>query len=311
MGIHDRDYYRDGSRGMFESFGQQGVTVWLIAITCAVFLGQMVGKDLAGVRDLALAPLTAEGIYDTRLIAQGEVWRLFTPIFLHGSLWHLACNMLVLYWTGTRLETQYGGKEFLAFYLLAGVCANAGYFLLQITGLMPPSLAVGASGAVTAALVLYAFHYPRQRVYLYFVVPMPIWFLVVLYVALDTFGALGAVRGQVAYAVHLCGAFFGLLYFQSGRRITALLPSLPSRAARRAQPRLRVVPPDSTLESEPEPVGAAVPSPRPAEPAPDEHLEARVDRILEKVSKFGQESLTPEERELLFRASELYKKRRK
>ena len=64
-------------------------------------------------------------MYDPRLIADGEVWRLFTPIFLHATLWHLACNMLVLYWTGIRLEDRYGAKEFLAFYLLAGVSANA------------------------------------------------------------------------------------------------------------------------------------------------------------------------------------------
>lgn len=307
MGIHDRDYYRDGSRGVFESFGQQGATVWLIAITCVVFLADFVTRDLGNF------VLLRYGIYDPRLIAEGEVWRLFTPIFLHAGLWHLACNMLVLYWTGTRLEQHYGGKEFLAFYLCAGVFANLGYFVMQAAGLMPFARAVGASGAVTAAMIVYAFHYPRQRVYLYFFIPMPIWLLVVLYVALDTFGALGAINGQVAYAVHLCGAFFGLVYFQSGRRITALLPSPSARSPRHVQPRLRVVPPDSTAEVEPlpEPVGAAVPSPRPPESPPDEHLEARVDRILEKVSKYGQESLTPEERELLFRASELYKKRRK
>lgn len=312
MGIHDRDYYRDGSRGMFETFGQQGATVWLIAVTVAVFLGQVVGGDLAGRRGgFGNDPLTLNGMYNTLLIAQGEVWRLVTPIFLHGTLWHLACNMLVLYWTGSRLEEKYGAKEFFAFYLVAGVFANAGYFLLQMADLMPPASAVGASGAVTAAMIVYAFHYPRQRVYFYFFIPMPVWVLVILFVALDTAGALGArFNGQVAYAVHLCGAFFGLLYFQSGRRITDLLPSLPGRSARPAPPRLRVVPQDSTPDPDPEPVGAAVPS-LPAAGPPDEHLEARVDRILEKVSKHGQESLTAEERELLFRASELYKKRRK
>jgi membrane associated rhomboid family serine protease len=300
MGIHDRDYYRDGGRGVFDSWGQQGATVWLIAVTCVVFLADYVTRDLRN------PVLLLNGIYDPARIAEGEVWRLLTPVFLHAGLWHLACNMLVLYWTGTRLEERYGSKEFLAFYLLAGVSANLGYFLMQEAGLMPFTPALGASGAVTAALVLYAFHYPRQRVYLYFVFPMPIWVLVVLYVALDTSGVLGAVKGQVAYAVHLCGAFFGLVYYQSGRRITALLPEF-SRARR--QPRLRVVPQDANPE--PEPVGAAVEVPPPAAEPPGEHLEARVDRILEKVSKHGQESLSPEERELLFRASEVYKKRRK
>jgi hypothetical protein len=73
-----------------------------------------------------------------------------------------------------------------------------------------------------------------------------------------------------------------------------------------------VVPPPEPEEPEtPEPVGAAVENqPRPKEAA-DENLEAKVDQVLAKVSKYGQESLTPEEREILFKASELYKKRRK
>ena len=76
------------------------------------------------------------------------------------------------------------------------------------------------------------------------------------------------------------------------------------------RPKLRVVVPPVEEET-PEPVGAPVQAaPRPAEAA-DEQLEAKLDAVLEKVSKHGQESLTPEEREILFKASELYKKRRK
>jgi hypothetical protein len=60
----------------------------------------------------------------------------------------------------------------------------------------------------------------------------------------------------------------------------------------------------------PEPVGAAIESrPRPREG--NDEIESKVDAVLAKVSKLGQESLTPEEREILFKASELYKKRRK
>ncbi len=60
-----------------------------------------------------------------------------------------------------------------------------------------------------------------------------------------------------------------------------------------------------------EPVGAAVESqPRPKE-STDEHLEVKLDRVLEKMSKHGQDSLTSDEREILVKASELYKKRRK
>lgn len=303
MGIHDRDYYRDGSRGMFETFGQQGATVWLIAVTSVIFFAQLVTRDIGN------NAIDEYGIYRYDRVADGELWRLITSVFLHGSLLHLVFNMLVLYWAGSRLEDRYGSSELLAFYLCAGLFAGTLRFAAEATGLVPPSEARGASGAVTAVLVLYACLYPRQTVRLYFLFPMPVWVLVVIVVGLDALGVVGGGNPQVGYLAHLGGAFFGLLYYQSGRRITDLLPSLPRRAERRAQPRLRVVPQDSTPTPDPDPVGAAVPMP-PGSP-PDEHLEARVDRILEKVSKHGQESLTEEERELLFRASELYKKRRK
>lgn len=307
MGILDRDYYRDNSGGFLQSWGRQGATVWLIVITCVVFLAQIIARDTGG------PPLTEFGEYNFRKIQQGEVWRLLTPLFLHIGLWHLACNMLVLYFTGVRLEDRYGGKEFVAFYLTAGVFANLVYFLVHLMNNPPNALAVGASGAVTAALVLYACHYPRQQVLLFFVIPMPVWALVLLYIALDSLGAITPEdprdRGpKVAYVVHLAGALFGFLYFQLGRPLTGWLPGLPARSARRPAPRLWVVPKDP---EEPTERVAATVDHAPAAEAADEHLEAKVDQVLAKVSQHGQESLSPEERKILFRASEIYKKRRK
>jgi len=112
MGIQDRDYYREGP-SFLDRVGQQGAVVWLVAITCGVFFGQM----LTG---LLKSPIVEAGVYDPNLILQGEVWRLFTPIFLHGGLWHLFFNMFALYWAGQRLEELYGSFEFVLFYLLAG-----------------------------------------------------------------------------------------------------------------------------------------------------------------------------------------------
>src|SRR5262245_13271086 len=97
MGIQDRDYYREGP-SFLEKVGQQGATVWLIAITCGIFLGQCVtGAPGRG-------PLAQLGIYDTKLILDGEVWRLFTSMFLHNDLLHVVFNMLILYFVGRRLE---------------------------------------------------------------------------------------------------------------------------------------------------------------------------------------------------------------
>jgi membrane associated rhomboid family serine protease len=302
MGIQDRDYYREGSGRFFDAWGRQGTTVWLIVITSVVFLVQCLGTPPLK------SPLVEGGMYSYPDIVAGEVWRLFTSMFLHAGLVHLFFNMLVLYWAGSRIEDLYGSREFLAFYLLGGVFANCLKLLVHAANLAPAVPSLGASTAVTATLVLFAFHFPWQRVLVWFVLPMPVWLLVVIYVALDGLGAMGLGQGGIGYLGHLGGALFGALYFQSGIRFGELVRREPRRS-RRVKPRLRVVPPPEPEELR-EPVGAAVEShPRPKEGGED--LEAKVDAVLAKVSKDGQESLTPEEREILFKASELYKKRRK
>jgi membrane associated rhomboid family serine protease len=169
MGIQDRDYYRESTGGFLDAWGRQGVTVWVIVITCVVFFAQCVGGPPQR------SELVATGAFFTPAILSGEVWRLVTPLFLHADFWHLFVNMFVLYWVGSRLDEMHGGWEFLAFYLCAGVFANAIAFGLEASGIAPLTLGIGASGAVTAAFVVYAFNFPRQTVLLFFVLPMPMW----------------------------------------------------------------------------------------------------------------------------------------
>lgn len=300
MGIHDRDYYRDSGRGMFDAWGRQGVTVWLIVITAVAGVAQLATRNLPG------GGLEGALIYDPEEVLAGQVWRLLGYAFLHGGLLHLVFNMLVLYWAGSRLEARYGGTEFLLFYLAAGLFAGVATFLVQVAGVELPFKMLGASGAVTAVLVLYACHYPRQQILLMFVIPMPVWLVVVLYVGLDLLGALGGGNGRasVAYTAHLGGALFGFVYYKTGIRIASVWPSWPTPARRRPAPRLRVVPvdPADVADGAETPVAAA---------PPEDGLEAQVDAVLAKVSAHGQESLTPEERAILFRAREVYKRRRK
>ena len=77
MGIQDRDYYREGS-SFLDAWNRQGITVWLIAITCGVFFGQCItGAPI-------LSPFVQIGGYAPQLVQEGEVWRLFTPMFQSG-----------------------------------------------------------------------------------------------------------------------------------------------------------------------------------------------------------------------------------
>lgn len=309
MGIQDRDYYREGP-SFLDRVTAQGATVWLIAITCVMLFAQYAtGGPYRGV-------ISTLGVYDPELILKGEVWRLLTPVFLHSGIFHLFFNMLILYWAGQRLEQVYGSREFVLFYLLSGIGANVIYLavqFVQFAGQIPATSALGASGAVTATMILFACHFPHQQVRVWFILPMPIWLLAVLYVGFETIAGMGEIRGKqdgIGHFAHLGGALIGFLYYKTGIQFGAMFRR---RESTRVQPRLRVhAPPvEEEYERPREPVGAPVEAPpRPAK-APDEQLEAKLDAILEKVSKHGKESLTPEERELLMRASEIYKKRRK
>jgi membrane associated rhomboid family serine protease len=304
MGIQDRDYYRDESGGFFQGWGRQGAWLWIILLTSGVFVLQCFGGHPLDSR------LVEMGAYRPTKVLQGEVWRLVTPLLLHANFFHLLFNMLVLWWAGSRIEEVYGTREFVAFYVLAGLFAHTIYLVVFLLGLADArTLTLGASGAVVAVLIVFAFCFPRQQVLLFFVIPMPVWLLgIILLVVWDALGAIGIGNNRTAYVVHLGGALVGLLYYQSGIRFTQL--SLWSRwSARRVRPQLRVV--QSDPDDTPQPVGAAVENPPRVKESSDDNLEAKVDQVLEKVSKFGQESLTPEEREILFKASEIYKRRRK
>lgn len=306
MGIQDRDYYREGP-SFLDRVGEQGAVFWLILVTVAVFI----------VQHMPGSPVLRECGYDYFAVADGEVWRLFTPVFLHLGVWHLFFNMLALYWAGQRLEERFGSAEFVLFYLLAGTFALTANHVAVEAGVKATIFGAGASGAVCAVLVVFAFHFPRERLLLFFVIPMPAWGLVALFVVLDLAGAAGMRPGQnIGFVVHLGGALFGALYHVTGVELAA--PFRRSKARPRARPKLRVVPrPD---EDSSDPVSVAVPSapppsavsaPAAARAPADEQMEAKLNAVLEKVSATGIDSLTPEERDFLVKASEALKKRRK
>jgi rhomboid protease GluP len=81
-------------------------------------------------------------------VAQGEMWRLLTSMFLHSGFIHIAFNMVALYFLGTLAESAFGGWRFFALYLLSGL--SGGVALLYFGGFDQP--AVGASGAIFGLL---------------------------------------------------------------------------------------------------------------------------------------------------------------
>ena len=304
MGIYDRDYYRREGPSFLGTLASQGqVCKWLIGINVVAFVIQAV--TLPRVGGWGLGPFTDLLDLEPAAVFHGEIWRLITYAFLHSphSIFHIIWNMLFLWWFGHVLEEMFGRWEFLAFYLLAALLGGIVYTLAWKGGVGTGAPCLGASGAVTAVMVVFAFHFPRYVILLFFVLPVPIWLLVAIQVFQDAIGFLSGMDSGVAVSVHLAGAGFGALYYQTGLRVLNMLPSFRSRPRMRSRPRLRVY---REEEAEtPQPVHAAAPS-----PDVDEQLEAKLDAVLEKVARSGQASLTESERQILLRASEIYKKRR-
>jgi membrane associated rhomboid family serine protease len=302
MGIYDRDYYRESSRGWFQNWGGHQGTVWLVALTVGAFIANLLSRG----------ELMEWGDYYLPAILKGQIWRLVTPHFLHLGILHLVLNMFILYWVGSELEPIYGTIEFLAFYLGTAVLVSLGKVALGLAGLVGEDVhGIGASGPVTALFLLFACHHPYRRIYILFVIPAPAWVVAAGLVLLDLAGFLGAGEPGIGYTAHLLGAVFAFAYYRSGMRITHWVPRWPRGLSRR-RPRLRVF--EEPVRSEAA-VGAPVlPSRsvvnRESDRPVDEQLEAKLDHVLEKVARSGRESLTPEEQAILQQASEIYKRRR-
>ncbi|HZY89791.1 MAG TPA: rhomboid family intramembrane serine protease [Gemmataceae bacterium] len=304
MGIYDRDYYRREGPSLFGSFAERGtVCKWLIGVNAAVFILQMFTRGQGG---SPYGPLTDALDLQVDKVLHGQVWRLVSYAFLHdpNSVMHILFNMLFLWWFGADLEDLYRPKEFLAFYLTSAVAGGVAHVALAKLDLVQPNPVLGASGAVTAVVMLCALHYPTKIILLFFFLPVPIWAFVVFMVAKDAFTLLGRAETGVAVDVHLAGAAFGFFYQKCHLHLTSLWPQLKAWRRRQSQPRLRVY---RDEEETPTPVGVAAAAPAPAD---EEQLEAKMDAILEKISRTGKESLTETERALLLRASEIYKRKR-
>jgi membrane associated rhomboid family serine protease len=303
MGIYDRDYYRrDGSK-FFGALATGGrFTNALIVLNVVCFLLQIM------TRSGGEEPFTRALDLDVSALREGQVWRLLTYAFLHdpSSIMHLLFNMLFLFWFGRQVEDRLGGREFLRVYLLAAVAAGLAFVGATLLG-FHRGPALGASGAVTATLILAAFYNPRQVIYLFFILPVPIWGFVILSVAMDVFNFADRKEG-VATSAHLGGAAFAFCYYKLRWNVGGWFDWLPEwRSRPKTQARLRIY-----SEEEHEPLHARVSAPRPVAPprGDDEQLEAQADVILEKIARVGIQGITDSERALLVRASEMMKRRR-
>jgi rhomboid protease GluP len=117
------------------------VTYTILGITLLIFILQMLTETLLGTDYPAML-----GMKENSLIVQGQLWRLLTPVFLHGSILHVGFNMYALWIIGGRMERAYGHGKFIVLYFLSAYTGNVFSFLFQ------PSPSLGASTAIFGLL---------------------------------------------------------------------------------------------------------------------------------------------------------------
>jgi membrane associated rhomboid family serine protease len=161
-----------------------------------------------------------------------EPYQIVTYMFMHGNVTHIFFNMFALYMFGTPIETSWGPKRFLFYYLFTGFGALVLQFLIQFIALKqgwedPESInypLLGASGAVFGLLAAYGMMFPNSILQL--IIPpvrMKAKYFVVIYAALELFLGVGGFQTGIAHFAHLGGALFGallILYWrQRGERL--------------------------------------------------------------------------------------------
>ncbi|GAB4155626.1 MAG: hypothetical protein Kow00107_05470 [Planctomycetota bacterium] len=206
-----------------------------------------------------------------------KIWQLFTHAFLHstseGFPFHIFFNLLAFYFFAPAVELHWGPGRFARFLILSilvpGVVCMFFYY-------SPNVGVIGASGVVYAVLTAYAFTWPRHVVYLFFLIPMPAFAVIMMFLALETYYTLSQIANGltgVANIAHLAGAAVGW-YTVKRRADYAWLARLWSKLWSRS-PKIRTSYNPSISEEE------------------------RADQIFRKIARHGLGSLTDSEKRFL------------
>lgn len=302
MGIQD-DLRRQWRTG--------GMVVRLILINVAVFLAlfvvQLVLLGVAGTRIGAEAMREYYVVQWLRSTSDlGELlirpWTVFTYMFLHADIGHIFWNMIMLWFGGRMFQDLLGDKRLLGNYLLGGLSGFALFVLSQ--NLFPgihggyTSGIQGASAAVLSVFVGIAAYRPDMIVNLILIGPVKLMYVAAVFVLLDFIG-IGSGDG-VAHEAHLGGALYGFLAAQQLKRgndwslgfVNFLERIWPF--GRRRTPKLRV---EKSFTRSAQRSDEAFNS-------TEREKQARVDGILDKISRSGYDSLSKEEKDFLFKASD-------
>jgi membrane associated rhomboid family serine protease len=234
------------------------VVKYLVLINSGIFMAELIFR-VAWLPLLGLSPA---------LFWSGYLWQPVSYMFLHGGIFHLFFNMLVLWMFGTTLESTWGSHRFLKFYFICGV--GAGLLNAVVTPASPVPI-IGSSGAIYGLLLAFGILFPEQLIYIWGIFPVKAKYFVIGIGLIEFLTAASATRSGVAHFAHLGGMLFGLIYMKWGDWGRA---AVWWRTERRRTRHLKVV-----WDRERE----------------KQNLQKEIDSILDKAGESGIDSLTADE----------------
>jgi membrane associated rhomboid family serine protease len=194
----------------FSSYFPKGVK-WLLIVNCAVFVVQFFAGVLLGVD-----PFRGFGLSPIDVLERFRVWQLFTYMFIHGGIFHLVINMLILWMFGMDLERDWGTRRFLQYYFLCGVGAGLCVVALGLAlgGISMVAHTIGASGAIFGLLLAFGVLYPDRIVLMFFLFPMKAKYFVMIMGAIEFFYTFQPNTG-ISNIAHLGGMLFGYIFLKT------------------------------------------------------------------------------------------------
>jgi membrane associated rhomboid family serine protease len=277
-------------------FSSSNSLIKLLYINAGVFLitiiltliGFLINKPVFHLTEWFAVPASlSELIY--------KPWTVLTYMFLHEGLWHILFNMLMLYFTGIIFNQYLGENKITGVYILSGL---SGALLYLIAYNVFPVFALekevavclGASASVIGILVATATYVPNLEVRLFGILPVKLKWIAIVLILLDFINLPkdGNAGGHIA---HLGGAIFGFLFvtqYRKGNDISKgfsnFLEKLKNLFSFKKKSKLKVKYTGSTKTTS----------------AKEANQQAKVDAILDKISKSGYDSLSKDEKEFLF-----------
>ena len=292
MGIWDdiKSTFRNGSNLVKLLYLNAGVFVLVKIIEVIAVLFSSPGLTGISLRMLAI-PASLPSLLT-------HPWTIITYMFLHEGFIHLIFNLMWLYWMGKIFLEYLDQKKLVAVYLLGGICGAALYVISfnlfpVFSGTLPDSIALGASASVMAIVVAIATYVPDYTVYLSLIGKVKLKYLaLVMFVLTSIMDFSVNSGGKIA---HIGGALFGYFYaisYRQGKDMGKGLNRFIDFIVTLFKPgkRLKVTykKPKTEYEYNTQKV----------------ERQAEINKILEKISKGGYDSLTKSEKDLLFKESQ-------